>query len=301
MPAISVILPTFNRDVFLRQSVESVFAQTCTDWELIIADDGSNETTRDYLRTLPESRVRTLWLQHTGNPAYVRNAALAAARGEFVAFLDSDDLWMPTKLERQLLALRAAGADSSWCYCLYDHIDASGNLIVPGRRAPPYFPDGQVFAPLLKLELAIPMPCLFAARALLTAAGGFDEQQRFGEFHDLCLRLALRRPVTVVRDVLCRIRTHNEHYSADRVGAHIGWLRLYEKMAPLAPTARLRSHCMRMRSATALNVAWLQGNAADHAAVWSTLKAAVPYSWRSPRWWYAALKAVVRPHVLGKR
>ena len=78
-------------------------------------------------------------------------------------------------------------------------------------------------------------------------------------------------------------------------------MRLYEKMAPLAPTRRLRSHCLRMRSANALNVAWLQGNTRDHGAVWSTLKAAVPYSWRSVRWWYAALKAVVRPHVLGKR
>lgn len=301
MPAISVILPTFNRDTLLRQSIESIFAQTCTDWELVIADDGSNEPTRDYLRTLPASRVRTLWLEHTGNPSQVRNAALAVAQGEFVAFLDSDDLWMPTKLERQLAALRAAGADSNWCYCLYDHIDAGGNPIEPGRPRPRHFPEGPVFEPLLKLEFAIPMPTVLAARALLTTAGGFDEQQRFGEFHDLCLRLALRSPVTAVREILCRIRTHGEHYSADRIGAHLGWMRLYEKMAPLAPTRRLRSHCLRMRSANALNVAWLQGNTRDHGAVWSTLKAAVPYSWRSVRWWYAALKAVVRPYVLGKR
>jgi len=297
MPAISVILPTFNRAGLLRQSVESVFAQTCNDWELVIADDGSNEETRTYLRTLPASRVRILWLGHSGNPSRVRNAALAAARGEFVAFLDSDDLWLPNKLERQLAAIRANG----WCYCLYEHIDASGARIEPKRPRPRHFPDGQVFESLLKLELAIPMPTVFAARSLVTSAGGFDEQQRFGEFHDLCLRLAMNSPVIAVRETLCRIRTHGDHYSADRVAAHMSWMRLYEKMAPLAPTAHLRSHCLRMRSVTALNVAWLQGNSRDHAAVWSTLKKAARFSWRSPRWWYAALKAIVRPHVLGKR
>jgi glycosyltransferase involved in cell wall biosynthesis len=281
----------------LRQSIESVFAQTCTDWELVIADDGSNAETRAYLRTLPASRSRILWLEHCGNPSMVRNAAIAVARGEFVAFLDSDDLWMPSKLERQL----AAGAADGWCYCLYEHIDPSGHRVEPRRPRPRHFPDGQVFESLLTLEFAIPMPAVFAARSLVDAAGGFDEQQRFGEFHDLCLRLAMRSPVTAVREILCHIRTHDEHYSADRIGAQISWMRLYEKMATLAPTPRLRSHCLRMQGATALSLAWLQGNAGDPAAVWSTLKMAAPYSWTSPRWCYAALKAAIRPHVFSKR
>jgi hypothetical protein len=104
-----------------------------------------------------------------------------------------------------------------------------------------------------------------------------------------------------VREILCRIRTHDEHYSADRIGAQIGWMRLYEKMAPLAPTAHLQSHCVRMRSATSLNVARLQGSSGDHGAAWSTLKAAARFSWRSPRWWLGAAKSVIRPHVLSKR
>jgi glycosyltransferase involved in cell wall biosynthesis len=301
MPAISVILPTFNRTALLRESVESVFAQTCSDWELVIADDGSNEATRAYLRTLPTSRVRTLLLEHCGNPSGVRNAALAVARGEFVAFLDSDDSWMPTKLERQLAAMRAAGAPDGWCYCLYEHMDRSGNRVVPRRPPPQHFPDGPVFEPLLKLDFAIPMPVVFAARALVDAAGRFDEQQRFGEFHDLCLRLALRSPVTALRENLCRIRTHDEHYSSDRIGAQTGWMRLYEKMATLAPTPRLRTHCRRMQGSTALSLAWLQGNSGDSAAVRSTLREAVRFSWTSPRWWYGAVKAAIRPHVLSKR
>jgi glycosyltransferase involved in cell wall biosynthesis len=296
MPAISVILPTFNRTALLRQSIESVFAQSCNDWELVVADDGSDEETHRFLRTLPASKVCILRLEHSGNPSRVRNAALAAARGEFVAFLDSDDLWMPSKLEKQL----AATSSNGWSYCQYEHINASGARIRPTGPRPQHFPDGQVFESLLKLELAIPMPALFAARSLLESTGGFDEQQRFGEFHDLCLRLALQSPVVAVREILCRIRTHGEHYSADRLAANMSWLRLYEKMSLLAPSAHLRSHCLHMRSATALNVARLQGNARDHAAVWSTLKEAARFSWRSPRWWYAAVKTVIRPHVPSK-
>ena len=91
---VSVVLPTFNRLKFLRPAVESVYAQTFTDWELIFADDGSDLETRQYLQSLENRpRVTVVWLPHTGRPAIVRNAAVSRAVGEYVAFLDSDDLW----------------------------------------------------------------------------------------------------------------------------------------------------------------------------------------------------------------
>jgi len=105
MPGVSIILPTFNRTRFLTAAVESVMAQTYADWEMIIADDGSGEQTRDYLRALRDPRIRVLWLEHCGNPARVRNAGIEAAGGRYLAFLDSDDLWAPTKLQRQLAAM----------------------------------------------------------------------------------------------------------------------------------------------------------------------------------------------------
>ena len=105
---VSIILPTFGRLEYLRPTVASVYRQTLRDWELIVADDGSDAETRGYLRTLEaDSRVRLLWLTHTGIPAIVRNAALREARGEYVAFLDSDDLWAPDKLSRQVTLLRS--------------------------------------------------------------------------------------------------------------------------------------------------------------------------------------------------
>src|SRR5258708_32933603 len=108
-PAISIILPTFNRLKYLRLAVDSVFAQTFADWELLIADDGSDEETRAYLKGLESlPRVKLIWLSHSGNPSAVRNAALRAARADYIAFLDSDDMWMSTKLERQIDVLRSS-------------------------------------------------------------------------------------------------------------------------------------------------------------------------------------------------
>src|SRR5579872_6599645 len=101
-PAVSVIMPTYNRLEFLPAAIESVFAQTLSDWELIIADDGSGEDTRAYLRSIDDRRVKRIWLAHTGRPSLVSNRALREARGDYIAFLDSDDLWRPEKLQRQL-------------------------------------------------------------------------------------------------------------------------------------------------------------------------------------------------------
>jgi glycosyltransferase involved in cell wall biosynthesis len=87
LPEISVILPSFNRTAFLRAAVESVRAQSHSDWELIVADDGSDKATREYLREIEGGRIRTLLLPHSGNPARVRNAAIEIAGGRYLAFL----------------------------------------------------------------------------------------------------------------------------------------------------------------------------------------------------------------------
>src|SRR5215469_1268994 len=123
---VSVVLPSFNRLRFLRPAIESVYAQTFNDWELIIVDDGSALETRQYLESLAnEPRVTVVWLEHTGRPSMVRNAALRRTAGQWVAFMDSDDLWAPRKLERQIATLRAR-PNCLWSYTAFLRIDANG-------------------------------------------------------------------------------------------------------------------------------------------------------------------------------
>jgi glycosyltransferase involved in cell wall biosynthesis len=293
MPTVSVILPTFNRTKYLRLAVESVYAQTYTDWEMIIADDGSSEETQSYLRGIASSQVRTIWLRHSGNPSHVRNAAIAAADCRYLAFLDSDDTWAPSKLERQVAALRCR-AHCRWSYTACDRIDENGRPLTNERLRTLVLREGWIFEPLLKLQISVAMPSVMAHRNVMEEVGGFDEQQRFGEFHDLCLRLALKGEVVALRDPLCSVRAHGEHYSADRVSALVSWMRLYEKMRDLAPSVELRSQCARMRAQTSLRLAQLQRANGDHRAAWMTLQAAAAFSWPYPHWWYGLAKSVVR-------
>lgn len=292
MFTVSIILPTYDRLHFLRQSVESVFAQSFTDWQLVVADDGSSEDTTRYLRALESPRVRVLYLTHSGNPSRTRNAALATADGKYVAFLDSDDVWAAMKLETQLAALRGA-PQCRWSYSACDRIDAGGNRL-PAQAATTTR-GGWIFEPLLTFEVTVAMPTLVAERSLIAEVGGFDEAQLYGEFHDLALRLALRSEALAIADVLCSIRVHDKHYSADRAAAHRAWMRLYEKFRELAPTAEGRSRCDRMRSRAALNLAALHGAQRDFPRVWSVLREGKAWSWRRPSSWGSYWLALLRP------
>jgi glycosyltransferase involved in cell wall biosynthesis len=295
MPAVSVILPTFNRAKYLRLAVGSVFAQSFADWELIIADDGSGDEVREYLRGLTDPRVRVCRLEHSGNPSRVRNAAIRVARGATLAFLDSDDIWDPTKLETQTRRLDARPR-SRWSYTGCNRIDEVGRPIIDGV-GPPALPEGWIAASLLRLETSIAMPTVMARRDLFGEVGGFDEEQRFGEYHDLCVRMALRSEVIAVGEPLCSVRAHREHYSGDRIAAYRSWARLYGKMVGLVADPTLRAHCRRMRSHATLTVAGLHGERRDHGAVWAELLRASRFSWRYPGWWWGAAKAVARPLV----
>jgi len=296
MPSVSIIIPAFNRAKFLRLAVESALAQTYADWEMIVADDGSDEETRQYLRSIAGQKVRVVWLSHSGNPSLVRNAAAAVATGRYLAFLDSDDEWAPEKLERQIAALRESPR-SRWSYTACRHIDEFGQPVPKKRLGASIAPEGWIFKQLLTLEIGIAMPTVVAQRDLFDEAGGFDEQQRFGEFHDLCLRLARKGEVVVVREPLCSVRNHNQHYSSDQIANHAGWLQLYQKMARIAEEPELRAHCVRMQASTSLSLARAYADQGDYRTACATLGRALSFSWPYPRWWWGAFKRILRPAV----
>ena len=125
-PVVSIIMPVYNGERFIGESIQSVVQQSFQDWELIVVDDASLDGSVDLVcaRCAEDARIRLIQLEQNSGAAIARNAALESARGRFVAFLDGDDLWLPYKLERQLTFMKKV--DAVFSYSAYDRIDESG-------------------------------------------------------------------------------------------------------------------------------------------------------------------------------
>ena len=297
-PTASVILPCFERLRFLRCAVASVFAQTLADWELIIVDDGSGSAVQEYLLEVAvDARVRTLRLPHTGNPAVVRNAGLQRAEGKYVAFIDSDDVWTPRKLELQVASLRRS-KELRWGYTAYRYIDASGQV----AEGPGWVPhEGRALEASVRLCLMSALPSVIAERSFVAEVGGFDERQNFYEDHDLWFRLALRSNADVVSEALVLIRKHDGHYShTDKLRAVECKAELLSRMHAMVDDPALREIARRQRALCAASLARLfLGARADRSRAVQTLLKSTTYSWPYARWWASALYTIAASLSLG--
>ncbi len=183
--------------------------------------------------------------------------------------------------------------------------DGHGLAGTPLERWFPY--EGSIVEPLLRLDALVATPTVVAERSLINEAGGFDEQQRFGEDYALWLRLAMRSEVSVSSEPLTCVRKHADNYSRDRLATYQGWVRLYAKIAEIVPEARLRSLCRRRRGMSALALAGIYGDQQNDRALVQTLLAASMDSWPYGEWWGGLLKLIVkriapaRAHALYRR
>jgi glycosyltransferase involved in cell wall biosynthesis len=281
---------------YLRPAVESVFSQSFSDWELLVADDGSAQETQAYLRSLSQlPRVTIIWLPHTGIPAIVRNAALSKASGEFVAFLDSDDLWQERKLEVQLAALRTR-SPCQWSYTAFTNVDEHGEALPTEaqRRWVPY--EGEIFERMLNGDVALRTPCVLATRRLLIAAGAFDETIRSAEDYDLWYRLALRSEIAVVDESLTQIRSHPENHSADWASAYAGQDHTFAKLQHLVDRRR-RDLLRRERSRNVLRLALGHAVKRNRVSMFRTLLNGISFSWHYIEWWLRTPRVVMRAFI----
>ena len=289
-PVISIVMPTFNRVEYVPAAIRSVFAQTFTRWELIIADDGSSAHTRAYLQALHDPpRVKVIWLAHTGKPSVVRNAALREAQGEYIAFLDSDDAWLPTKLEMQLESLRRHPG-REWSYTRFALVDALGNPTVPARSSNWPAPSGWILEKLLEEETVIALPSVVVSRQLLEQLGPFDEELVMCEDDELWLRLAEHSEIDGVDESLTLIRRHGQHSGTD-ILAWRNRRRVFEKALRAPRASHLESILRRLRAEMAAGLAKSQADSGKRIGALSTVLSSAAYSWRFPQWWRGALVA----------
>ena len=228
VPAVSIVLPTFDRLPLLREAVASVLAQSRGDWELIIVDDGSRDGTAGYVDSLHDSRIHLVSVAHDGNPARLRNLGIARARAPWVAFLDSDDLWSPEKLASQLGAV-GERPECGWTYTAYALIDDEGRELPPEQYPPFQARSGNIVCELLTHDARVACPTALVRRSVLTSVGGFDESLAFSEDFDLWLRLAAVSPALALAQRLSSVRLHAGNNTRQRPEVNLAFIAVYGK------------------------------------------------------------------------
>ncbi|QQS01216.1 MAG: glycosyltransferase family 2 protein [Austwickia sp.] len=206
-PLVSVVIPAYQRAASVRASIDSALAQTMGDLEVIVVDDGSTDGTPEAVRAVRDPRVRLIVHETNRGGNAARQTGIDAARGTWVAFLDSDDTWAEAKLARQLARLAQAGADFRFCYTWYDVILGDGTVRPPRGTSVEGFHRPE----LLAGNIVGTFSTMLVARDLLAELGGLDLSLPSCQDWDLVIRANRVTGLCVVPEVL----VHYAHAEGD--------------------------------------------------------------------------------------
>jgi glycosyltransferase involved in cell wall biosynthesis len=204
MPLVSVIINCLNGEQYLREAMDSVYAQTFQDWEIVFWDNASTDGSADMAKSYGE-RVRYFKSDMTSSLGRARNLAISHTRGDYVALLDCDDLWLPKKLEKQLQLLEK-DTNLAMVYSNSRFFNSRGDLFEHFSQAKPK--RGMVFPYLLESNFICSGTMVFRRESLETLDYIFDEELTMVMDYDLTLRLAYRYPMDYVDESLSKWRRH---------------------------------------------------------------------------------------------
>ncbi len=296
-PRVSVVIPTYNRAGAVCEAVQSALDQTYSDLEVIVVDDGSTDDTAQRVgeRFGGDARVVLVSQPHSG-PGAARNRGIERARGELIAFLDSDDVWYPEKLELQLRRLDESGAALVFSDFVFpDGVGERTRFQFTG------FAGDTSLRGIVEKRFPLCTPAVVARRRDLQEAGLFDESLPCAQDWDLWIRLIARRPAAYVERPLGRVRRAGDNLSYSRLLEKWEcWLRVWEKNEALLLAGGCSRAGQRRRRAHAhKKIAQLQrrlGNyprAREHYLRWWRLAPWQPrgllgWAWVSLREWLGA-------------
>lgn len=208
VPKVSVVIPAYNAMTYLPETLNSVLKQTFSDFEVVIIDDGSTDLIQAWIaQNITDPRVRLITQANQGLSG-ARNTGIANAQGEYVAFLDADDVWEPTKLEKQVNYLdnnSTVGLVYNWTA----FIDAEGK---PTGRIMGGDIEGDVLEEILQHNI-IDCPSVVVRRKCFETVGMFDITLRSVEDWDMWIRIAARYPLAVIKEPLVYYRQHSSNMS----------------------------------------------------------------------------------------
>jgi glycosyltransferase involved in cell wall biosynthesis len=220
-PKVSIIMPTYNRAGYIMETIDSIRRQTYHNWELIIVDDGSDDHTEALVSQVEDHRVQYYKAGRIGINGKIKNIGLEKAKGEFIAFIDSDDLWSPSKIEKQVLALQQYPEAG---FCL------TGGYNFREREKPLEFfyrPTGGIkcengFLSFFRSEVAAFIQALLFRKECLEKTGGFNENKSFAD-PDFILELAWHFKMIILYESLLFRRLHDTNHSSSN------WMNAYQQ------------------------------------------------------------------------
>jgi len=221
-PKVSICVPTYNRKDYLRETLDSIFAQTYKDYEVVVVDDGSTDGTAEML-TDRDYPIRYHWQKNSGD-ATARNKLIKLAKGEFVTFIDSDDLLMPDAVERMMKIMQAEGGEVM-VYGPYLRIDRNGQVY--GKFKTRLY-SGQVTKHLFQNIFVYSCGSMFPKK-VLEMANGFDTSLPVCSDYDLWLRLSLKYRFIALAEPTFKRRRHTGNLSAASTENRILELKVLER------------------------------------------------------------------------
>lgn len=206
MPKVSVIIPAYNSMTYLPKTLESVLQQTFTDFEVSIINDGSSDNIVEWALQITDARVRLISQPNQG-VSVARNTGITHAQGEYIAFLDADDLWEPSKLEKQVRCLEdnpAVGLVYTWTNFIDESDNPTGVSIVSHA-------EGNVWEQIVVRDMISTGSSPMIRRECFASVGVFDANISIGEDRDMWSRIAARYPFAVVKEPLTLYRRHSRN------------------------------------------------------------------------------------------
>jgi glycosyltransferase involved in cell wall biosynthesis len=251
MPKVSVIIPAYNAMRYLPKTLDSVLQQTFTDFEVLIINDGSSDTIIEWGSKIADTRVQLITQTNLGVSA-ARNAGITLSQGEYIAFLDADDLWEYTHLYKQVSYLEnnpKIGVVYTWTQ-LIDECDRPTGRIFASHA------NGMIWQELLEKDVISTGSSAMVRRSCLDSVGGFDTELAHAEDLELWLRIARQYQIGVIKEPLTMYRQHSNNTTKNREKMLHGLRMVFEKAFATVPIEILHQR-NRAYASLFLGFAWL--------------------------------------------
>lgn len=304
-PLVSVCIGAYNRKDTIRECVDSALEQTWKNKEIVVVDDASTDGTREILQGYGD-RIRLICRDtNSGICPVTRNQAVAAAKGEYVAFLDSDDVWYPEKLAKQV-AFMEGHPDIPLCHTLCHVIDGESRVVGVRQDLAIIPKTGWIFERLLD-HCWITISTVMARKGLFAEIGKFNEGDPYGwlgEDHEFFLRVAKEHPIGLVGEILAGFRKAGQGITASNWKANPEPVPLFQALLErrdiwdgVVPRRRM----VRALTDKCDENAWFYRNRGENARAWWFVRQALKADWTDRRAWCHAANLLVRRTGKAKR